>query len=122
MVEHGAGVNAIYAQRAIFDVQAGERHLQFASCSFDASVSEIFVSLAAGDTLYIIDDDTKKEPSLLQQYINGHKIDMGTIPTAYLIHLDIQMQGSIKPLLTPRDQPQSPTSTHFYPSRHYIHT
>src|SRR5258708_6745925 len=100
MVEHGAVVNTIYAQRAIFDVQAGERHLQFASCSFDASVSEIFVSLAAGATLYIIDDDTKKEPSLLQQYINGNKIDMGTIPPAYLKLLAIEKLGTMKKLVT----------------------
>ncbi len=100
MIEHGAIVNTILAQRATFEVQAGERNLQFASCSFDASVSEIFVSLASGGALYIIEETAKKDPSLLQHYIRDHKIDIGTIPPAYLKLLETEQLRGMKKLIT----------------------
>ncbi|HTI07449.1 MAG TPA: amino acid adenylation domain-containing protein, partial [Puia sp.] len=100
MIDNGAIVNTIRSQREIFAAEAGERHLQFASCSFDASVSEIFVALSAGSALYIIGEEAKKEPRLLEEYLREHKIEMATIPPAYLKLLSIERLESLKKLIT----------------------
>ncbi|MFB6456930.1 amino acid adenylation domain-containing protein [Chitinophaga sp. Hz27] len=100
MIAHHSIVNTIFAQWELFDTTTGERNLQFASSSFDASVSEIFVSLASGGELYIISEEEKKNPVLLEQYISTHQISIGTIPPAYLRLLDIGKISSMKKLVT----------------------
>src|SRR5690606_2537136 len=54
MIRHSAIVNTIRSQQTLFEAMPGDRHLQFAAVSFDASVSEIFVALCSGGTLYIV--------------------------------------------------------------------
>nr|WP_295875037.1 non-ribosomal peptide synthetase [uncultured Chitinophaga sp.] len=100
MIEHGAITNTIYSQREIFDIQPGERGLQFASPSFDASVSEIFIILTAGGTLFVIGENEKKSPYLLERYIADNKIDIATIPPAYLKLMEINRIRSMKKLIT----------------------
>ncbi|WP_133054871.1 non-ribosomal peptide synthetase, partial [Niastella populi] len=100
MIEHGAIANTIYAQGRLFDVHAADRNLQFASLSFDASVSEIFVALATGGVLYIIEETAKKDPSLLEQYILANEITIATIPPAYLQLLNLEKIKRLKRLVT----------------------
>jgi len=104
MIEHGTIVNTILSQREIFDINEGERGLQFASASFDASVSEIFTILTAGGTLYIVNEEKKKDPSLLQEYISDNGIDIATIPPAYLKLMDIEKVRTLKKLITAGEQ------------------
>ncbi|MGB8194022.1 MAG: amino acid adenylation domain-containing protein [Chitinophagaceae bacterium] len=100
MVEHRAIANTIQAQQSIFDVHPGFHHLQFASSSFDASVSEIFVALCSGGALYIISDEEKKDPVRLKQFIEDNHIDIATIPPAYLQLLEASDLQSLKRLIT----------------------
>jgi amino acid adenylation domain-containing protein len=60
LLEHRGLCNLADAQARAFDVRPGSRVLQFASLSFDASVSEIFMALSAGATLHL-----EAVPSLL---------------------------------------------------------
>ncbi|MBB6131882.1 non-ribosomal peptide synthetase, partial [Mucilaginibacter lappiensis] len=100
LIEHKSIVNTILAQQKVFDVQAGERDLQFASLSFDASVSEIFVALISGAALYIITEVAKKDPLLLASYIVENEISLATIPPAYLKLLDVEKIKTLKKLVT----------------------
>ncbi|RBL90508.1 non-ribosomal peptide synthetase [Chitinophaga flava] len=84
MVEHAAIVNTVFSQREIFGVKEGEHALQFSSPSFDASVWEIFMALAAGAALYIVDEDTKQNPRLFEQYLTSHNISIATLPPSYV--------------------------------------
>ncbi|NML37861.1 amino acid adenylation domain-containing protein [Chitinophaga sp. G-6-1-13] len=99
VIEHHAIVNTIRAQRAAFELDGHERGLQFASPSFDASVWEIFMMLATGGTLYVVDEESRKTPELLEAYIHQHEIDIATLPPAYLKLLDASRLG-LRKLIT----------------------
>ena len=55
-VGHPALASFVQGARLRYGIQAGLRVLQFAPFNFDASIEEIFVSLAAGATLVLRDD------------------------------------------------------------------
>ncbi|OON70559.1 non-ribosomal peptide synthetase [Hymenobacter sp. CRA2] len=100
MIEHAGIANTIQAQCAAFDIRPGERGLQFASSSFDASVSEIFIILAAGGTLHVIGEGTKKNPAQLERYLATHQIDIATLPPAYLQLLSPEGLRPMRKLIT----------------------
>jgi bacitracin synthase 3 len=100
MIEHGTIANTICSQRKMFDIHPEERGLQFASASFDASVWEIFMMLCTGGTLYIINEESKKTPALLEQFITDNRIDIATIPPGYLKLLQVDRIRSMKKLIT----------------------
>src|SRR5258708_10311490 len=100
MIEHAAIANTIQAQQSIFNVLEDYMHLRFASASFDASVSEIFAALLSGGTLYIINEADKKDPFLFTSFIKENKIDIATIPPAFLQLMEIDQVQPLKRLIT----------------------
>jgi amino acid adenylation domain-containing protein len=100
MIEHAGIANTIYAQRRAFDIGSHDRGLQFASPSFDAAVSEIFIILTAGATLYIITENEKKNPSLFEQYISTNCISIATVPPVFLQLIEIENIRSLRKLIT----------------------
>ncbi|WP_158632479.1 non-ribosomal peptide synthetase [Verrucosispora sp. FIM060022] len=65
-----------------YGVTADDRMLQFAPLHFDASVEEIFLTLTAGGTLVLRDDDMLDVPALLAGCVR-HGITVLDLPTAY---------------------------------------
>ncbi|NOX37607.1 MAG: amino acid adenylation domain-containing protein, partial [Calditrichaeota bacterium] len=57
MIQHRGLVNLVQAQIDAFGIRPDSRVLQFASFSFDASVSEIFITLCRGARLYLTDEE-----------------------------------------------------------------
>ncbi|WP_240359708.1 non-ribosomal peptide synthetase [Pyxidicoccus trucidator] len=55
MISHRALASLVHAERALFEISAADRILQFNSLSFDSSVEEIFLALATGATLVLRD-------------------------------------------------------------------
>jgi amino acid adenylation domain-containing protein len=100
MIEHAALLSSIRAQETIFGVEAGMRKLQFTSSSFDVSVFEIFITLASGGSLYMINEGDKKDPVLFERYINKNKIEIASILPAYLRLLDIESLRGMKKIIT----------------------
>ncbi|WP_423242487.1 AMP-binding protein [Zhouia spongiae] len=80
MIEHRGILNTIVSQNKIFELKKHKRSLQFASYSFDASVSEIFISLTSGVVLYLVGDKERKVPELLESFIIEKSIEIATIP------------------------------------------
>jgi amino acid adenylation domain-containing protein/non-ribosomal peptide synthase protein (TIGR01720 family) len=87
LVTHRGLTNLAQAQSRAFDVRPGDRVLQFASLSFDASVSEIVMALCFGATLHLAtrDDILPGEPfvDLLRDRLITHL----TIPPSVLAAL-----------------------------------
>ncbi|MBT2406682.1 MULTISPECIES: amino acid adenylation domain-containing protein [unclassified Streptomyces] len=65
-----------------YGITAEDRVLQFAPLHFDASVEEIFLTLGAGATLVLRDDDMLDVPGLLAGCA-AHGITVLDLPTAY---------------------------------------
>jgi amino acid adenylation domain-containing protein len=98
LVEHGSVANTIQAHRTIFNLGEGDRSLQFASPSFDASITQVFVPLISGGTLYIIGEEEKKDPALLEQYITNNNINFADIPPAYQKLMNMESIATMKKL------------------------
>ncbi|RBL90352.1 non-ribosomal peptide synthetase [Chitinophaga flava] len=99
MVEHRAVANSIQSQQAIFGLKAGERLLQFFSFSFDVCVFEIFTAIVSGATLYIINEEEKKSPPLLEAFLINNRIDVASVTPPYLKLLQIEKIHTLKRLI-----------------------
>ncbi|MBS7256346.1 non-ribosomal peptide synthetase [Flavobacterium branchiicola] len=99
-IEHAGIVNTILSQIDIFELKNCKNSLQLASFSFDASISEIFITLLSGSSLYVLNDETRMDVKLFEKYIIENKIDIATITPAYLKLLDISSLKDLKVLIS----------------------
>ncbi len=74
LVQHRGAVNLVEAATRLFGVSRESRVLQQASLSFDASVLEIFLALAAGATLVVVDRRVLLSPLLLGRLLREQKV------------------------------------------------
>jgi amino acid adenylation domain-containing protein len=84
MNRHDGLCNLACAQSAAFEVGAASRVLQFASFSFDASISEIVMALASGASLVLAAADAMLPGEPLLDTLRGHGITHVTLPSAAL--------------------------------------
>jgi amino acid adenylation domain-containing protein len=81
---HGGLCNMVRAQQDGFEMSPRSRVLQLSSLSFDASVSEIFVTLASGATLVLADARRLTPGPELAQTLRELEISVATIPPSVL--------------------------------------
>ncbi|WP_193200947.1 amino acid adenylation domain-containing protein, partial [Nostoc sp. MG11] len=84
LVTHRGLPNLVMAQRNQFNVQSQSRVLQFASFSFDASVSEIFMALSSGATLVLAKAESLMPGSDLTETLTQFGITHVTLPPSAL--------------------------------------
>ncbi|MCC9020710.1 non-ribosomal peptide synthetase, partial [Flavobacterium lipolyticum] len=106
MVEHQAIVNTILSQITDFNVNSGSRALQFASFSFDASISETFIILLSGARLFIATELHRKDPDLLVSFIRSNAIDIATLSPSILNRIEISELTGLKTLITAGESAQ----------------
>lgn len=85
------------SEKKLFELSEESKVLQFASISFDASVTELFTTLVAGSTMVIATQEDKHDPKLLANLLESQSITCATIPPALL------------PLVPHRDYPNLQT-------------
>ena len=66
---HGGAINLVAAQEQGFDIKPGDRTLQFAAQSFDASIWEIFNTVLNGGTLVLLDNEVRQSVEALTDLI-----------------------------------------------------
>jgi acyl-coenzyme A synthetase/AMP-(fatty) acid ligase/acyl carrier protein len=86
-VPHQGLVNLLAWQERHPNLPPPVRTLQFASLSFDVSFQEIFSTLTTGGTLVLIDEELRREPSLLLAYLASAKIARLFLPPAALAQM-----------------------------------
>ena len=90
MVEHRGIINFISFYRDKFAIMPHDRIVQFASISFAASVSEIFMALLTGATLYLVPKSVILNHRQFEDYLLEHRISIATLPPHYIVELDPQ--------------------------------
>ncbi|MGB6300821.1 MAG: type 2 lanthipeptide synthetase LanM [Rivularia sp. (in: cyanobacteria)] len=84
LLEHRGLCNLATAQMQVFDIRHHSRVLQFASLSFDASISEIFMTLVAGATLCLATTDDLLPGTNLLRLLRDRTITTVTLPPSVL--------------------------------------
>ncbi|GGF55285.1 hypothetical protein GCM10011332_05850 [Terasakiella brassicae] len=84
LLEHRGLCNFIHAQGRLFDMTPNSRVLQFASLSFDASISEIFVTLCHGAALHVATRADMSPVDPLLNLLQTQKITHLTVPPSLL--------------------------------------
>jgi amino acid adenylation domain-containing protein len=84
LVQHQGLCNLALAQISCFDVRPDSRVLQFASFSFDASISEVVMSLCAGATLYLGNRDSLLPGTGLMKLLQQQRISHITLSPSAL--------------------------------------
>ncbi|BAZ14327.1 McnC protein [Calothrix sp. NIES-4071] len=116
-IEHRALLNLVYWHQKAFCISPQDRATQIASVAFDACVWEIFPYLSAGATLYFPDDNTRRAPEQLQEWLNNNAITISFVPTPLcerLLLLDWSNKATkLRILLTGGDK------LNYYPATEY---
>ena len=84
LLEHHGLTNMVQAQIRAFQIGPDSRVLQFASPSFDASISEIFTALCAGAALCLASKADIMPGSALVGTIRRHAVTVVTLPPSVL--------------------------------------
>ncbi|MCG8346827.1 MAG: amino acid adenylation domain-containing protein [Chloroflexales bacterium] len=84
LLQHRGLCNLVLSQIEAFGVTAESRVLQFASFSFDASVSELFMALLSGGRLYLADREILLAAPHLLDLIRSQAINLMTLPPSLL--------------------------------------
>jgi len=100
IISHKSVVNLAMEHIKKFQIMEGSKVLQFASISFDASVSEVFSTFLAGGTLFIPHGGKILAGRSLMQYLNRHEINVVTLTPSVLNTLTHSKIHSLKILVT----------------------
>jgi surfactin family lipopeptide synthetase A len=84
MLHHGGFANLCRAQVGALGVGRGDRVLQFAPISFDASVSEIGMALTSGATLVLPREDTISSADVLDRWMTEQGVTVATLTPSLL--------------------------------------
>ncbi|HEU0054821.1 MAG TPA: amino acid adenylation domain-containing protein, partial [Longimicrobium sp.] len=100
LVPHRGLANVARAHARDFGVGAGDRVLQFASPSFDASVAEMVMALAAGATLVMGTRETLAPGPDLLRLLHDEEVTMATLPPSVLAVLPPAELPALRTLMT----------------------
>jgi amino acid adenylation domain-containing protein len=99
-VAHRGVVNLALAQARAFGVGAGDGVLQFAPFGFDAAVSEVAVTLAAGGRLVVARAEERGEPRVLAALVREREVRVATLPPSLLAVLEPVDLAGLRTLVT----------------------
>ncbi len=103
MVEHGGLVNLAHAQSELFRVHARSRVLLFASIAFDASVSEVAMTLSRGACVCLAPRQALMPGEPLQTTLRDLSITHVTLPSAAVVTLGDAELPSLESLIVAGD-------------------
>ncbi|NMG10981.1 non-ribosomal peptide synthetase [Brasilonema sp. UFV-L1] len=99
MVAHQSLNNLVYIQQDKFNITSESKVLQYANYVFDASVSEIFVTLLSGACLDIIPANIRQDAHLVTKYLKDRYITSATLPPALLNIMPYEHLATLKTLI-----------------------
>ena len=101
-------------------IGAGDKVLQFASPSFDASVWEFVMALLTGASLHIPAADIIPDADRFTDFLTEQEITCMTLPPVYLQNLSYNSKLSLRLLITAGSSPQQEIIKQWLPHLDYI--
>ena len=98
VVTHRNVVNLVRAQATVLGLGPGKRRLQFASVSFDASVSEVWTTLLSGAALVVTDGSRLVPGRALVETVRTRGVTHVTLPPSLLGA--VEAEGGLPDLVT----------------------
>ena len=115
-IEHGSLLNLVFWHQREFGVSAGDRATQIAAIGFDACGWEIWPYLAAGASVYFPEDDIRRDPEKLQNWLVSKVITISFLPTPLaekVLRLDWPQTTALRILLAGGEKlQQHPLKSH----------
>ncbi|MFH0728006.1 MAG: amino acid adenylation domain-containing protein [Pseudomonadota bacterium] len=107
VIAHSGFLNMSLHQIRVFGVADTDRVLQFASASFDAALSEVFMALFAGAAVVVVRKETIDDPLLFLQYLEEKGVTHVTLPPVYLNALDKERLKTVTTIITAGEAPNT---------------
>jgi amino acid adenylation domain-containing protein/non-ribosomal peptide synthase protein (TIGR01720 family) len=120
LVEHHSGANLARAQIEAFDVRPACRVLQFAPLSFDASVSELLMSLLSGATLCLGTQETLMPGPPLIETLQEQAITTLTLTPSVLASLPWAELPALETLIVAGESCSARLAAQWAPGRRFI--
>ncbi|MBD6620396.1 amino acid adenylation domain-containing protein [Komarekiella sp. 'clone 1'] len=101
-IEHRGLLNLVFWHQKAFAVSPIDRVTQVAGIAFDACGWEIWPYLSAGASIYIVDDEIRRSPEHLQNFLISQKITISFLPTPLaekFLLLDFPQDAALRILL-----------------------
>jgi amino acid adenylation domain-containing protein/non-ribosomal peptide synthase protein (TIGR01720 family) len=99
MVAHQGLCNMVIAQIRLFSMSDNPRLMQFASISFDASVSEIFTTFLSGGTLILCSKESISDSQSFVSLMQDNRVSIVTLPPSFLSTLSLNQLPFLKTLV-----------------------
>jgi amino acid adenylation domain-containing protein/non-ribosomal peptide synthase protein (TIGR01720 family) len=105
IISHKGFLNQIQQQILLFGLNEHDRVLQFASQSFDGSITETFWALLSGATSVIADRTTINDVFDFTEYIQRNCVTKAYLPPSYLNILDKTSINTLDAILSAGESP-----------------
>ncbi|QLE53350.1 amino acid adenylation domain-containing protein (plasmid) [Nostoc sp. C057] len=117
-IEHKGLLNLVFWHQKAFAISHLDRATQISGVAFDASGWEIWPYLSTGASIYIVDDETRRSPDDLRDWLVSKAITISFIPTPLaekVLLLDFPQNAALRILLTGGDiLNQYPLASHSF--------
>jgi amino acid adenylation domain-containing protein/non-ribosomal peptide synthase protein (TIGR01720 family) len=120
LIEHRGLCNLAKAQIEAFGVEASSRVLQFASFSFDASISEIVMTLCAGAQLHLATAESSLPGENLTQLLADRAITHITLPPSALAVMEPERLSTLKSLIVAGEACSAELVGRYAPGRRFF--
>ncbi|MEH2149116.1 amino acid adenylation domain-containing protein [Nostoc sp.] len=117
-IEHRGLLNLVFWHQKAFAVSPLDRATQISGVAFDACGWEIWPYLSTGASIYFVDDETRRSPDHLRDWLVSKAITISFIPTPLaekVLLLDFPQNAALRILLTGGDKlNQYPLASHSF--------
>ncbi|WP_375501013.1 amino acid adenylation domain-containing protein [uncultured Nostoc sp.] len=117
-IEHRGLLNLVFWHQKAFAVSPIDRVTQIAGIAFDACSWEIWPYLSAGASIYIVNDEIRRSPEYLRDWLISQKITISFLPTPIaekILLLDFPEDAALRILLIGGDKlNQYPSTSHYF--------
>lgn len=119
-VNHRMLAHTIANNISMLHLSTATRIMQYINVVFDASVVEIFPSLAAGCTLFLPLDEERKDSNMLVSFLHKNNINLATLPAVMLSNLPHEELPSLATLIIGGDTTSLEAMKHWSKDRTLI--